>query len=77
MIKYKLIMIEQGTLNNPIQDPLKLKAIREIKRLFTQIDFNAEVVPMDSSTKLKELLISIKGTQLTKEESKLVEELVT
>jgi hypothetical protein len=69
-------MIEQGTINNPIQDHLKLKAIREIKRLFTQIDFNAEVVPMDSSIKLKELLISIKGTQLTKEESKLVEELV-
>ncbi len=69
-------MIEQGTLNNPIQDHLKLKAIQEIKKLFTQIDFNAEVVPMDSSIKLKELLTSLKGTQLTEEESKLVEELV-
>lgn len=69
-------MIEQGTLNNPNQNPLKLKAIEEIKRLFTKIDFNAEVVPMDSATKLEELLISIKGTPLTKEESELVEELV-
>lgn len=76
MNKYKLIMIEQGTINNPVQDPLKLKAIQEIKRLFTKIDFNAEVVPMDNSIKLKELLISIKGTPLTKEESELVEELV-
>ncbi|MGB5357757.1 MAG: hypothetical protein WBN11_13795 [Eudoraea sp.] len=76
MNKYKLIMIEQGTINNPVKDPLKLKAIQEIKRLFTKIDFNAEVVPMDNSIKLKELLISIKGTPLTKEESEIVEELV-
>ena len=68
--------MEQGTINNPVQDHIKLKAIQEIKRLFTQIDFKAEVVPMDSAIKLKELLISIKGTQLTKEESKIVEELV-
>ncbi|MGB5318383.1 hypothetical protein [Eudoraea sp.] len=76
MNKYKLIMIEQGTINNPVKDPLKLKAIQEIKRLFTKIDFNAEVVPMDNSIKLKELLISIKGSPLTKEESEIVEELV-
>lgn len=69
-------MIEQGTINDPDQNPLKLKAIEEVKRLFTKIDFNAEVVPMDSAGKLKELLVSIKGTPLTKEESELVEELV-
>lgn len=69
-------MIEQGTINNPDQNPLKLKAIEEVKRLFTKIDFNAEVVPMDSASKLTELLVSIKGTPLTKEESELVEELV-
>ena len=69
-------MIEQGTINDPDQNPLKLKAIEEIKRLFTKIDFNAEVVPMDNASKLKELLVSIKGTPLTKEESELVEELV-
>ena len=69
-------MIEQGTINDPDQNHLKLKAIDEVKRLFTKIDFNAEVVPMDSASKLKELLVSIKGTPLTKEESELVEELV-
>lgn len=69
-------MIEQGTINDPHQNPLKLKAIEEIKRLLTKIDFNAEVVPMDSAAKLEELLVSIKGTPLTKEESELVEELV-
>ena len=69
-------MIEQGTINDPDQNPLKLKAIEEVKRLFTKIDFNAEVVPMDSASKLTELLVSIKGTPLTKEESELVEELV-
>lgn len=68
-------MIEQGTINNPVQNPSKLKAIKEIKRLLSKIDFNAEVVPMDNSIKLKELLISLKGSPLTKEESELVEEL--
>ena len=68
-------MIEQGTINDPDQNPLKLKAIEEVKRLFTKIDFNAEVVPMDSPSKLTELLVSIKGTPLTKEESELVEDI--
>ncbi len=76
MIESKLILIEQATINNPTQDYLKLKAIRETKKLLTQINFNAEVVPMESSIKLKEILIYLKGALLTKEESKLVEELV-
>ena len=76
MIESKLILIEQATLNNPTPDHLKLEAIRETKKLLTQIDFNAEVVPMESESKLKELLIYLKGNLLTKEESKLVEELV-
>jgi hypothetical protein len=37
---------------------------------------NAELLPIESAFKLKELLIFLKGTQLTNEESKLVEELV-
>tara|TARA_R110000772_G_scaffold134969_1_gene243626 strand:+ start:16 stop:249 length:234 start_codon:yes stop_codon:yes gene_type:complete len=76
MIESKLILIEQATINNPTKNPLKLNAIRETKKLLTQIDFNAEIVPMECSIKLKELLTFLKGTLLTKEESKLAEELV-
>ncbi len=76
MIESKLFLIEQATINNPTPDHLKIKAIRETKKLLNQIDFNAEVVPMESESKLKELLISLKGTLLTKMESKLVKELI-
>jgi hypothetical protein len=76
MIESKLLLIEQATMNNLTQDYLKLKAIRDTKEQLTQIDVNAEVVPMENESKLKELLIDLKGTLLTKEELRLVEELI-
>ena len=76
MIELKLALIEKMAMTNPKKNPLKLKAIKDVKRLFAQIDFNAELLPTESAHKLKLLLIFLKGTQLTNEESKLVEELV-
>ena len=76
MIESKLIIIEQAARNNPAQNHLKLEAIEQTKRLLTQIDLNAEVVPMVSYIKLEALLISLKGAILTKEESELVAELL-
>ena len=76
MIELKLALIEKIAMTNPKKNHLKLKAIKNAKRLFAQIDFNAELLPIESAFKLKELLIFLKGTQLTNEESKLVEELV-
>jgi hypothetical protein len=67
MIESKLLLIEQATMNNLTQDYLKLKAIRDNKELLTQIDVNAEVFRMENESKLKELLIDLKGTLLTKE----------
>jgi hypothetical protein len=75
MIEAKLILIAQATLNNPTPNYLKLKAIHETKKLLSQIDLNAEVAPMKSESKLKELFIYLKGNLLTKEESKLAKEL--
>jgi hypothetical protein len=75
MIESKLNLLEQATMHSPIQDHLKLKAIRDTKKLLNQIDFNAEVVPLENSTKLEKLLVFLKGNLLTKDESKLVEEL--
>lgn len=77
MIELKLTLIEKIAMTDPKKNHLKLKAIKNAKRLFAQIDFNAELLPIESAFKLKELLIFLKGTQLTNEESKLVEELVT
>lgn len=77
MIQAKLLLLESVTGNDRnIQDQMRLQAIREIKNLLMQIDFNAEVVPTENSNKLKELLVSLKGSQLTKSEDKLVNELV-
>ena len=76
MIELKLAFIEKIAMTNPKKNPLKLKAIKDVKRLFAQIDFNAELLPTESAVKLTALLIFLKGTQLTNEESKLVEELV-
>ena len=76
MIELKLALIEKIAMTNPKKNPLKLKAIKDVRRLFAQIDFNAELLPTESAHKLKLLLIFLKGTQLTNEESKLVEELV-
>ena len=76
MIELKLALIEKIAMTNPKKNPLKLKAIKDVKRLFAQIDFNAELLPIESVVKLTALLIFLKGTQLTNEESKLVEELV-
>ena len=76
MIELKLAFIEKISMTNPKKNPLKLKAIKDVKRLFAQIDFNAELLPTESAVKLTALLIFLKGTQLTYEESKLVEELV-
>jgi len=76
MIELKLTLIEKIAMTNPKKNHLKLKAIKDVKRLFAQIDFNAELLPTESAVKLTALLIFLKGTQLTYEESKLVEELV-
>jgi len=77
MIQTKLLLIEYATVNDRIaQDHMKLQAIRGIKELLMKIDFKAEVVPTESSSKLKKLLVSLKGSLLTKSEDKLVDELV-
>ena len=76
MIELKLALIEKIAMTNPKKNHLKLKVINDVRKLFAQIDFNAELLPTESAVKLTALLIFLKGTQLTNEESKLVEELV-
>ena len=76
MIKIKLDLVEFEILKNPIQNQEKFSAVQNIKKLIEKIDFEAEVVPMQNKTKLNKLLISLKGSFLTEEESKIIEELV-
>ena len=60
MIELKLTLIEKIAMTDPKKNHLKLKAIKNAKRLFAQIDFNAELLPIESAFKLKELLIFLK-----------------
>lgn len=76
MIQTKLLLIEYATLNDSDQNHWKLAAIRSIKNLLLQLDLNAEIVSTSNLGILKSLLISLKGDQLSKDESKLLEELV-
>ena len=77
MIQTKLLLIEYAVVNNDSYDGTKLHAIRSIKNLLTQIDFNSEVVPIENENKLKEFLVSLKGSLLSREEESLVEEIMT
>jgi len=72
MIQTRLLLMEYAADN----DQMKLEAIRGIKKLLTQIDFNSEVVPTENYDKLKELLESLKGSLLTEDEIKLINELI-
>jgi len=76
MIQTKLLLLEYATINDSAQNHWKLTAIRGIKNIITQINFNAETVPLESPEKLKTLLSSLKGAGLTKEEGRVVEELI-
>ncbi len=76
MIQTKLLLIEYDTVNKPEQDLLKLKTIRNVRNLLMKIDFISETVPLENTEKLKELLTSLKGETLTKEESNIAEELI-
>ena len=48
MIELKLALIEKIAMTNPKKNPLKLKTIKDVRRLFAQIDFNAELLPAPS-----------------------------
>ncbi len=76
MILEKLSKIELETEYNINNEYRRIATIRSVKELLKQIDFSAEVIPLDDHKRLTELLISLKGRSLNKCEIKLVKELV-
>ena len=77
MIQTKLLLIEYSIINESKNNQWKLKTVRLIRDLLAQIDFSAEVVPVENVNKLTGLLTSLKGSDLNHEEKLLVKELVT
>lgn len=76
LILTRLLLIEYATVNSEDRNHQKLKAIREIRNILLQIDFMAEIVPLENVNRLVSLLRSLKGKKLTSDELNLVEELV-
>ena len=72
MILEKL-MVEEFTSERTIKDEyVKLKAIRSLSKLLSEIDFSVEVVPTKDPDRLKKLLTSLKGGPLSREEMDVV-----
>lgn len=76
LILTRLLLIEYATINSKDRSYQKLKVIREIRNTLLQIDFMSEIVPLENVNKLSSLLMSLKGSRLTRDELSLVEELV-
>ena len=72
MILNKLSFIELEVKSNIYKEQNRLVAIKTVQDLLTQIDFEAEVVPLKDIVKLTTLLNSLKGRSLNEEESELL-----
>ena len=75
-------MIKVNTVLNKYLDQQYLgdsensKAARSIKNLLGQIDKNAEVVPENNLDMFSRLIASLKNGAITKEEKKIIKEIV-
>jgi hypothetical protein len=76
MILEKLTKIEVAVKYNINSEYRKIETIRGLKELLNQIDFSSEIVPADDSERLTKVLTSLKGKELNRCESQLIEELI-
>ena len=76
MIIEKLSKIEVEAKYKINSEYRKIETVKVFKELLNQIDFTAEVVPVEDSERLTKVLTSLKGKQLTGCEAKLVEEII-
>jgi hypothetical protein len=76
MILNKLTSIELEVKSSIYKEQNKLVAIKTLQDLLDQIDFNAEIVPMENIEKLSRLLNSLKGRALNEEERELLIRLI-
>lgn len=70
----KLMLTEYALQGNLIRAQVKLLAVKSIKKLLSEIDFNAEEIP-DDAEKFRQLLVSLKGELLTDLEKEIVNDM--
>ena len=75
MILDKLSKLEMEAIKTIAEKEKKIQTIQDVKELLDQIDFSSEVIPTENSKRLKNLLSTLKGKQLSESEKKLIEEI--
>ena len=76
MILDKLSKIELKSKYKINSEYRKLDTVRVFKELLNEVDFSSEIVTIEDNEKLIKLLTLLKGKELNKCESNLVEEIV-
>ena len=75
MIQKLLTDIENEVADRIDTEEKNLEAVKEMKLLLDQIDYEAEVVPFEDKERLSRLLVSLKGAALNDNENLLVEKI--
>ena len=76
MIIERLIYAVNEIQSRMEEEAKRLEAIQSIRKLLSEGDFTAEVVPTEDKDRLIRLLCSLKGNTLTKNEMEIINEIV-
>lgn len=77
MIKINLLLAEYLAEKSNKADRSRLRAIQTIKVLLEEVDHAVEQIPEDNKEMLTRLLTSLKGENLTPEETQVVGDIVS
>ncbi|WP_417856452.1 hypothetical protein [Xanthomarina gelatinilytica] len=76
MIHSKFLFLEQELKKDSLKNRDSLTALYALKSLLGQIDFTAEVIPLENVKRLIKIFESLKNESLTKKEKIIVRQLV-
>ncbi len=67
-----LLGIEEKIKSEAVINDLELDSIRSLIRIFSEIDYNSELVVVDDLSRLSKLAESLKGEMLTEKEKEML-----
>jgi len=77
MIQKILTEIEVDIKYRIYSEKKNLIAVKNLSQLIDQIDFDAEVVPLENKDRLSRLLVSLKGSELNENENGMIDKIMT
>jgi hypothetical protein len=75
MVLHNLYQLEDESRAALYREKRRLRSIRSVKELLSQLDFSVERIPEDNPERLIELLEELKGRRLDQGEEELVQEI--